>query len=499
MNQVEERFVFEGTLEEVALRCFTVGLFRAVTHVRRTMVTQILGLGESGASHKFGAFGRSLASETADEDMEARRNSCSCWFADQGTDLQIGDCPNYEHGGLPGLIKRLVSGDQTFGEEAARDGYFFPNAVTLPEALHAMFGLLKDSLQTSEAWKNFEPILSEITVCMGNKMIRDRLLAVCMDAAEKWERQQVHHFSGHRFDWRWELLERILEQLVKLWPILTKYTNIEKMSKSGELSGVRMDHLARSIANKDDDLPGMEAMINASHVVTESVGINARWLKGCDCHAHILEGSHSPQKQKELMVAAGCDEGFCCLQGRRIVALIHGGFDTCKQRVRDANSPRLQEVLTASSHTVRTVTIEFMNHAKASWVDGFCDKFGFILIAPFLFAGLLGEFFGFSRENCVDVGVRLLDYWSQNQHNRKVHRLTVYFFSCEVFVKELRAFTSLSAGPRPEIYQLPNLFMFSLRIALLTLVGHYLERRHRGIKLQLASGADNTMPDLQSF
>ena len=195
MNQVEERFILEGTPAEVALRCFTVGLLRALIHIRRTMPPQALGLGETGAAQKFGGFVKSLATETADEDMDARRASCSCWFVDQGTDLLIGDCPNYDHEGLPDLIKRLLSGDMTFGQDAGRDGYFFPNAVTLPEALHGVFGLLRESLQSSTAWENFEPILAEITVCLGSKMFRDRILAVCTENADKAERQRVHHFQ----------------------------------------------------------------------------------------------------------------------------------------------------------------------------------------------------------------------------------------------------------------------------------------------------------------
>ena len=96
-----------------------------------------------------------------------------------------------------------------------------------------------------------------------------------------------------------------------MWPVLTKYFDFKKLSKDGELSGIRMEHLARSVANAADDLPGMEAMINASHVVAKAVGTNGRWLRGCDCHAHILEMSISPQKKKELVIAAGCENGVC--------------------------------------------------------------------------------------------------------------------------------------------------------------------------------------------
>ena len=86
-----------------------------------------------------------------------------------------------------------------------------------------------------------------------------------------------------------------------------------------------------------------------------------------------------------------------------------------------------------------------------------------------------------------------------NKHNLSLHRLTVYFFTHETLVRELHAFIDTSAGAsRPDMDQLPNLFIFAFRTALLTVVGHYLEGRHRGIRLQIFSGAGNTKPGLQS-
>ena len=51
---------------------------------------------------------------------------------------------------------------------------------------------------------------------------------------------------------------------------------------------------------------------------------------------------------------------------------------------------------------------------------------------------------------------------------------------------------------KPGLDQFPELFMFTLRVVLLTCVGHYLEGRHRYIALQLAISS-NTKPGFQSF
>ena len=77
--------------------------------------------------------------------------------------------------------------------------------------------------------------------------------------------------------------------------------------------------------------------------------------------------------------------------------------------------------------------------------------------------------------------------------------MTAYLFTHETLLRELRAFVTGSSQAKPDIDQLPNLFVFALRLALITLVGHYLEGRHRGIRLQIVSGGGNTKPGLQSF
>ena len=260
MNCVEERFVLAGGPEATALRCKTLGLVKGLGHIRRTLVCQALGLGEASGAAKFRSFVKALAYETDSEDMVKRRNTASCWFADQGVDLAVGDCPNARRDDLAELVKRLADGSINFSADAARDVFFLPLAVTTPQFMHGVFGLLREALEGAEAWKAFQPVLSEIVVVLGNKMFRDRLIALCMQKAEKHERQQLHGFEGHRFDWRWEVLEVLLDQLCDIWPTLKKYFDFEVMSRGGELTGIKMEHLSRALANKPDDLPGIECM-----------------------------------------------------------------------------------------------------------------------------------------------------------------------------------------------------------------------------------------------
>ena len=112
--------------------------------------------------------------------------------------------------------------------------------------------------------------------------------------------------------------------------------------------------------------------------------------------------------------------------------------------------------------------------------------------------GLFGMYFNFTRAACVDVGADLLTYWEQNQHRSNLHRLVVYLFTTEVLYAQLRLFVTAAGDDKPALDNFPELFMFVLRVVLLTCVGHYLEGRHRYVALQLAVSA-NTKPGFQSF
>ena len=99
----------------------------------------------------------------------------------------------------------------------------------------------------------------------------------------------------------------------------------------------------------------------------------------------------------------------------------------------------------------------------------------------------------------MDIGIQILEYWEAHNGQLYVHRLVYHFFSQEQLVKELRTFCYPASDNKPDVDQLPSLFIFCLRLALLTVVGHYLEGRHRGIRSEIMSGGGNTKPGLQSF
>ena len=122
-----------------------------------------------------------------------------------------------------------------FSTQAARNGYFFPMAIGIPDLLHGLFNALQETLQASELWNDFEPLLKETVTLLGDQKWRRRFMAVCMASASANERKELHHFSGHKLDWRWEVLEVLSRQVVTVWPILRKYFDHAAITNDNEL------------------------------------------------------------------------------------------------------------------------------------------------------------------------------------------------------------------------------------------------------------------------
>ena len=148
-----------------------------------------------------------------------------------------------------------------------------------------------------------------------------------MGSARPWERKLFHTFDGHRFDWRWGLLESLLRQLDEMWPTLVKYFDTEAMSKNGELGGFALNTLDACLKN----VPGggfesVHLMIMAVSCISAAVGTLSRWFRGCDCCEPVLRMDITSAKRRRLMQANWLQDGHCPLMGRRICHVVHIGL-----------------------------------------------------------------------------------------------------------------------------------------------------------------------------
>ena len=417
------------------------------------------------------------------------------WLADQGTEQALGDCPYDRGAGLKNLIDALVKGDMNFTDAAAHSGYLLPEAITLPEFLHINYNALRESLESTQAWPKFEGLFRDFIKTLGDRKWRDRYVEVLMKNCPKHERRLMHTFSGHSFDWRWGNVEVNSEQLAERWPIMRATWNMQVITKDGELNAQAVGRINMAFT---DELPGLEEMNAATYVVSHAAGHNARWLSGCDCHSdlHIecSKAGTSAARKKDIMKELTAQD-HCPWMGRRLIALAHGAGQRLVDNMRDAATDRCNMLLAKAQDTVRSIVIDFIDHAKGSYCADMTSKLEFTIVMPNLLTGLFGMYVGYTNFACGAIAKKITIEWDQMADKSMAHRVTVQLMTNEVLLRQLLI---MSDSPR-DLHCLPQLFVFTLRYARLSVVGHWLEGRHRQIKLQMAGSGTHSGPGFQSF
>ena len=87
-------------------------------------------------------------------------------------------------------------------------------------------------------------------------------------------------------------------------------------------------------------------------------------------------------------------------------------------------------------------------------------------------------YLGYTLAACTALGRSLWPMWLEASAAGTAPRVAVQFFTCEVLLRQLNAFTA----SKVELAHFPDLFVWDLRYAVLSLVGQFLEGRHRHIK-----------------
>ena len=257
LNTIEERFVFQDNAASIAKACSDHGVAHVLVWERRTLAPHVLGWGNTWAAVKFVKFAQVLQYETPPELQLQRRESVCGFLADQGTDILTGDFPHCDEN-IEVLMAGLRSGELDWSQEAARRGYYLPNSVTVPEHLHINFNALQEALVSSKDWKPYETVLRLVVLVFGSKMFRDRFVALCMprDSTSREDRQFMHTFQHHSFDWRWEVLEELVVQLVVRWEVLRRYMNRPVLTNDGDLKSCSLTHMFRALDEEEEDTAG---------------------------------------------------------------------------------------------------------------------------------------------------------------------------------------------------------------------------------------------------
>jgi hypothetical protein len=286
----------------------------------------------------------------------------------------------------------------------------------------------------------------------------------------------MHVFDGHRFDWRWEQLETLATQLEARWDILVSSWDTEAISNDGELKAQGVERLARALKG---DVPGCQLMVSATAAFCKAVGDNGRWMKGCYCHKDLHEqcssAGTSAKKKAKLMTEALDGADYCCWMGCRLTAMAHGADEQLIHRVQTAQSEELNKLVAKAPPAMRSMATDFLAQVTSRYCEIVAYKWRFTKQLPHIVAGLFGMYQGYSLEACGAIAAKMFFLWESVDDKRGIGRVAVKLMTNEVLLRQLQI---MRESPRP-LHTLPSLFVFTLRIAAQTMVGHWLEGRHR--------------------
>jgi hypothetical protein len=158
--------------------------------------------------------------------------------------------------------------------------------------------------------------------------------------------------------------------------------------------------------------------------------------------------------------------------------------------VQNATSEGYRAALLAAPESVRVMVLRFEQHAKHRWCEVIKLKFGFWGQLPYAFVGLFGMYMGHSVGDCTALGRRIHSMWNDCEDKSSMHRVAVEFFTTEGLVKQLVSFYE----GHQDLHHFPDLFVWVFRYATLTVVGHFVEGRHRQISLHASGAASHTVP-----
>ena len=93
---------------------------------------------------------------------------------------------------------------------------------------HILFDALESAVTELEWWPTFVEHLRGVTELFAHIEHRDRFLAKCLS---KHNKKLLINFTHKHVDWRWEVLEEILEDVLESWHIL-QYFELDVMLKT---------------------------------------------------------------------------------------------------------------------------------------------------------------------------------------------------------------------------------------------------------------------------
>ena len=177
----------------------------------------------------------------------------------------------------------------------------FPDCLTIYDHLHIYNNSLQTAVEALDWWLVFKEAVSSFCAVFGAKIHIGRFLAVCN--LPQWARRQTKKFKLRIVDWRWEVLEVVLEDLQFMWPVIC-FFDLALMRGGSKVSNA----LYTAIADAFRD-PAFLPRVAMLHCVCHRIGHWSRWTEGCSCHWEAIAHCTTWGQRKAVLIALGIPDG----------------------------------------------------------------------------------------------------------------------------------------------------------------------------------------------
>ena len=278
------------------------------------------------------------------------------------------------------------------GENTYKIGYGmqYPNALYMPEHLHIIYNCLQNSVEKMPENKSWIKKLRSVERFLADKSLRRLFIAKTQDART----QLFQSYSRVDVDWRWETLQKALDQLIPLWePLMELYDPKKLMSGADGKSEAGLLHDVDA-ALKTPMFLEISELVRALGTELERF---AHTLEGCTCHADVWTARGSHRRKASVMEER---TGFkhCYMKGRQAVWLQTGGLKSLLDGLQRTTSDLLQKKLLAMDAAQRGSLVRVMSDLAETLAEELRDKLHFHTQLPYRALSIfVGESEGIQR------------------------------------------------------------------------------------------------------
>ena len=441
---------------------------------RRSLPALTLGKGEASTAQKARLLLHCACLEYGQDNLKTWRQQVVSCLSDQGTERGLPSFPINIDGELGDFVQALSRGAQQGLEDVP---VLFPRSLSIPGFLHIIFNGLEESLEQIDEWKLMERQLQAACHVVSDPSSQSVLLEKLYKDAPSHERGAIEAFKTKLLSWRWQTLQEVVQQWFAVYGSLKERWDPSIFGDS---------------TNKYVDVVG-EALNSSWHfaflcwlrMFTSCVGREATWFEGCFCHDNVLSAHPNRWSRRKAMREAGCPEGNCVWQGRRLPALALGhGAGLC-QRVQNASSVEYTAVLLTCdrSESCRLSEIDFLG--KTRFCQTMEQKLAPFTSLPYILVGAFGEYCGYPLASGKKA---VRDAFEQFGNARPMERDAISSFFLETNAAVSGQLRDFSERPDTSLHDYPDAFLLVRAHAFALCAERHTEGEHARVKFHAQRG-----------